>query len=134
MDTGSSIIYIPKTDFDNLFRKINDKNQNKCEESGGLIYCYKCPETGGVYEPITITLNVKMNIRVLPKFYLEYDKEYDRCLLLIKGINGVLDHWVLGDSFLRPLYQVYDAENYRVGLMTNELTLGPDHEDLIFFD
>jgi hypothetical protein len=45
-------------------------------------------------------------------------------MLLIKGINGELDHWVLGDSLLKTFYTVFDVENYRIGLITNELTLG----------
>lgn len=74
---------------------------------------------------------MNIEITILPEFYLEYDEIYDRCLLTLKGVNGDLNHWVLGDSFLRPFYQVYDADNYRIGLMTNELTLGKNHTDLI---
>jgi len=51
--------------------------------------------------------------------------------LLIKGVSGDLDHWVLGDSFMRTLYLVFDAENYQIGVMTNALSLGWDHEDLL---
>jgi hypothetical protein len=53
---------------------------------------------------------------------------------LFKGINGDLDHWVLGDSFLKILYLVFDADNFQVGVMTNPLTLGWDHEDLVTLD
>ena len=52
-------------------------------------------------------------------------------MLLIKGVTGDLDHWVLGDSFMRTLYLVFDAENYHIGVMTNALSLGWDHEDLL---
>jgi hypothetical protein len=65
------------------------------------------------------------------KYYLDYDPENDRCLLLFKGVNGDLDHWVLGDSFLKILYLVFDADNFQVGVMTNSLTLGWDHEELV---
>ncbi len=65
------------------------------------------------------------------KYYLDYDHENDRCLLLFKGVNGDLDHWVLGDSFLKILYLVFDADNYQVGVMTNLQTLGWDHEELV---
>ena len=68
---------------------------------------------------------------MLPQYYFEYDTEQDRCLLLIKGVSGDLDHWVLGDSFMRTLYLVFDAENYQIGVMTNALSLGWDHEDLL---
>ena len=68
---------------------------------------------------------------MLPQYYFEYDPIQDRCLLLLKGVSGDLDHWVLGDSFMRNLYIVFDAENFRIGLMTNALTLGWDHQDLI---
>ena len=68
---------------------------------------------------------------MLPQYYFEYDTEQDRCLLLIKGVTGDLDHWVLGDSFMRTLYLVFDAENNQIGVMTNALSLGWDHEDLL---
>ena len=68
---------------------------------------------------------------MIPKYYFDYDAEQDRCLLLAKGISGDLDLWVLGDSFMRTLYLVFDAENYRIGVMTNPLTLGWNHEDLL---
>jgi len=68
---------------------------------------------------------------MLPQYFFEYDTEQDRCLLLIKGVSGDLDHWVLGDSFMRTLYLVFNAENYQIGVMTNALSLGWDHEDLL---
>ena len=80
---------------------------------------------------MTVTLNKQTMIKLPPKHYLEYDPENDRCLLLFKGINSDLDHWVLGDSFLRILYLVFDADNYQIGVMTNVASLGWDHEDLI---
>ena len=52
-------------------------------------------------------------------------------MLLIKGVSGDLDHWVLGDSLLKTFYMIFDIDNYRLGLVTNELTLGSEHEDLI---
>ena len=53
-------------------------------------------------------------------------------MVLIKGIAGDLDHWVLGDTLLKTLYLVFDLTNSRIGLMTNELTLGSSHEDLLY--
>lgn len=85
----------------------------------------------GQYKTIIITLNNKVSVKVLPKYYLEYEEEHDRCLLLFKGINGDLDHWVLGDSFLKTLYLVFDADNYKLGVMTNPKSFGWDHEDLM---
>ncbi len=79
-------------------------------------------------------LNRETQIKLPPKYYLEYDEENDRCLLLFKGITGDLDHWVLGDSFLKILYLVFDADNYQLGVITNPLTLGWDHEDLVTID
>jgi len=60
---------------------------NKCEESGGVYYCYKCLEGDN-----------------RGKYYLEYNRDSDRCMLLFKGINGDLDHWVIGDSVMKGLY------------------------------
>ena len=60
----------------------------------------------------------------MPSYLLEYEAENDRCLLMLRPVGNDFDHWVLGDSFLRPLYQVYDMENLRIGIATNAFTLG----------
>lgn len=133
-DTGSSLVYLPMDDFKNLFELINANNKNLCEDTGGVIFCYRCSESGlwtGHYEPIILTLNNIISIKIPPKYYMEYEKQNDRCMLLFKGIKGNLDHWVLGDSIFKFLYTVFDAENYRIGIMTNELTLGNYHENLV---
>lgn len=106
------------------------KNKNNCEESSGVIFCYKC-RTAGHFDPIYVTLNKDKTVKMLPNYYFEYDPIQDRCLLLIKGVSGDLDHWVLGDSFMRNFYTVFDAENSQIGLMTNAVTLGWSHEDLL---
>ena len=54
---------------------------------------------------------------------MRYETEDDRFLILLKGLPGNFDHWVLGDSFLRPFYQIYDMKNYRIGLVPNSQTL-----------
>ena len=52
-------------------------------------------------------------------------------MLLLRGLPADFDHWVFGDSFLRPFYQIYDMDNYRIGLGTNKMTLGNKYKDLI---
>ena len=81
-----------------------------------------------------MTLNMNVKLRLLPRYYLEFEKQYDRCLLLFKGIEGSLDHWVLGDSFLKNFYLVFDADNYKIGITTNQLNYGDKHEDLVEID
>lgn len=121
---------MPASDFKQIFLLLNKGNSNKCEESGGIVYCYKCdPEN---YLPVTITLNGDTKLKLLPKYYLDYEPSNDRCLLLFKGISSTdMDHWVIGDAVLKTLYLVFDMDNRRVGMMTNALTLGDNHEDLV---
>jgi len=125
---------MPQSDFKQVFNLINRKNENMCEESGGVVHCYRCSRETleQDYLPLLITLNLETSIRVLPRYYLEYDSKRQRCMVLIKGIAGDLDHWVLGDTLLKTFYLVFDLTNSRVGLTTNELTLGPLHEDLLY--
>jgi hypothetical protein len=132
---------MPMKDFKQIYIKINQLNQNRCEENGGVIYCYRCMDSQtkkiiGLYETITITLGTHVSVRIPPRYYLEYDELNDRCLLLFKGIStsDTFDHWVLGDSFMKLLYLVFDADNYRIGLMTNLIALDSNHEDLLHLD
>lgn len=82
--------------------------------------------------PLIITLNMNIKIKFLPQYYLDYDPSNDRCMLLIKGISGDLDHWVLGDSIIKTLYIIFDADNHKIGIMTNELNFGRHHQDIVY--
>ena len=68
---------MPKRDFKQIYDQINRENRNKCEENGGVIYCYKCDmETMSEnYSPIAITLNMETQVKLLPLYYLEYDEK-----------------------------------------------------------
>jgi hypothetical protein len=63
-------------DFKQLYEVINDNNKNKCEENGGVYYCYRCmtgasiTSPAGSYLPIALTLNLNINIKILPQHYL----------------------------------------------------------------
>jgi len=73
-----------------VFDIINKDNNNMCEENGGVVYCYHCAmETlEQDYPPLILTLNIGTNIKLPPRYYLEYDTRRQRCLLLMKGIGG----------------------------------------------
>ena len=74
---------MPMRDFKQIYDQINRENRNyayccnKCEENGGVIYCYKCDmETMSEnYSPIAITLNMETQVKLLPLYYLEYDEK-----------------------------------------------------------
>jgi len=68
---------MPQSDFKQVFNLINRDNENMCEESGGVVHCYRCSmETlERDYLPLVITLNIETTIRVLPRYYLEYDSK-----------------------------------------------------------
>jgi len=63
---------MPMHDFQQIHQLINKKNKNRCEESGGVIYCYQC-RSDGKFEQIRIILNDNKVITMLPEYYFEYD-------------------------------------------------------------
>jgi hypothetical protein len=62
------------SDFKSLYLLINKGNKNKCEESGGIFYCYKCMDgltkLKGSFEDITLTFNLNIKVKLQPRFYL----------------------------------------------------------------
>ena len=66
-----------------------------------------------MFEPLNITLSA-LNTYQLPasEYILRYQ---DRCYIKIQTMPN-LDFWILGDSFMRNYYAVFDLEQSRVGL------------------
>jgi len=47
-----------------------------------------------------------------------YDESVRKCNLLIRPETNVNStFWLMGDSFLRAYYSIYDMENARIGLV-----------------
>jgi hypothetical protein len=58
--------------------------------------------------------------------YLIYDKNVKKCIFTIMEDKDPKSYyWLLGDSFLRAYYMIYDMDNKRVGLAGTHLNEGP---------
>jgi hypothetical protein len=57
------------------------------------------------------------NIKWEPKHYLMWDEYEQSCMVLIQEEFESVWFWLLGDSFLRAFFSVYDLENKQVALV-----------------
>lgn len=64
------------------------------------------------------------------KDYLIWDYFTNKCLFtFLEDTNSKSYYWLLGDTFLRAYYLIYDMEKQRVGLAGLYLDDGPQPEE-----
>ena len=58
--------------------------------------------------------------------YLMYDSSKKRCVATFQeDTNANSKYWILGDSYLRSYYTIYDMDKMIVGLAGERIDLGP---------
>ena len=129
-DSGSSFNYLIPRDFNVLMNRIT--KQVNCFYVVEPQETYLC-ECSSVNDPRYPTLKLSIGKTKLffePKDYLLYGQfkplSDPVCLLTFqKESLPNTDFWIVGDSFLRAFYAIYDAENRRIGLVgkTEEIPL-----------
>jgi len=109
LDTGTSMISGPEADFSSILDALNEVGSCNIGQSEGSVTC-DCNAISS-YPDITFQLGGS-SFSLGPEDYMY--QEGSSCILLIDGSTE--EEWILGDSFLRKYYSVYDMEQRRVGL------------------
>jgi hypothetical protein len=81
------------------------------------VYWGPCNKT--LYPSVYLLLNQKW-VEIPPTIYVSdsnWDDKGKHCMIEIAESSG--NYWIMGGSFLRGYYTVYDEENGRVGLATH---------------
>ena len=130
MDSGSSINHIPTKDYNILMSVI--VGDHRCRTVMNPLETYYC-ECEGADDPTYPMLklnsgNITFNFH--PKDYLVYERidinEPPSCMISFQEeTRENTSFWLLGDSFLRAFYTIYDGQNKRIGFV-GDITYHPD--------
>ena len=126
-DSGSSVNHIPTKDYELLINAIyNDHNCRTIFNPNPSIYC----DCSGADDETFPTISLHSSSFVLnfhPRDYLIYElvalNQPKQCLVtFMEEERFSTSFWLLGDSFLRAFYTIYDATNKRIGVVGDIIT------------
>ena len=117
IDSGTSYIAMPTSDLLSLVDMLDTVHGFKCAyEDFNKLYACNCPDLTvykETFPPLKVTLS-ESNTYEIP--YTDYtQRRSNLCYLTIMPL-GEQDFWILGDSFMRNYYAIFDLDNNRVGL------------------
>jgi len=101
VDTGTSLIVAPTSAFNELSAAIGNVASD-CSNIGSL------PIVNFTFNKLSLTLSLP------PSVYVLKDDQSGQCQLGISGMDG-LPLWILGDTFIRQYFTIFDRGQNRVG-------------------
>ena len=127
-DSGSSINHIPTKEYNILLNIIT--KDHKCKTVMNPLETYYC-QCIGADDTSFPTLKMYSGDFVFnfkPQDYLVYEQidvnAQATCMISFQEeLRENTRFWLLGDSFLRAFYTIYDGENRRIGLVGDSISL-----------
>ncbi|CAG9323904.1 unnamed protein product [Blepharisma stoltei] len=108
ISSGTSFILGPKDAINGILKRLHDKYD--CDDVDGQLYC----NCNGKYPDFIVQISgIKFTIK--PAGYLIQSDSY--CIPTF-DYTTIAYAWVLGDSFLRRFYTIFDMENMKIGFAT----------------
>lgn len=105
IDTGTSFIFGPK----DLTKKLHADIPNAAS-SDGIVYTVPCDTS----KSLTITFS-GVDYQIPPKDYVSPKDSAGRCTSNVYGNEVVKGSWLVGDTFLKNVYSVFDRDNRQIG-------------------
>lgn len=128
LDSGSSLNYIPSSDYTQLYSAITRNGANKCSKdaSSGITYCSCTTVADSNYPNITLKMGNQFIFYFNNTDYLVYDTSRKLCILtFLQDTSSSTKFWLMGDPFMRAYYIVHDMDNLKVGMAGPNIDLGP---------
>ncbi|KAL2139529.1 hypothetical protein VTI28DRAFT_5065 [Corynascus sepedonium] len=109
IDTGTSFIFAPEKDLDALFKAI--PGSTSVEAGDYIEYRVPCDTT----LPILLTFS-GVNYAISPEdWVVPGGDDNNKCLANLYGHEVNEGTWLVGDTFLKNVYSVFDADKMRIG-------------------
>ncbi|KAL4504069.1 hypothetical protein ABPG72_022699 [Tetrahymena utriculariae] len=121
IDTGTSLIHMPTSDFQVFNRTVLEKSSNKGCFEFGLIICVCNQKQVANFPTISLKFtdidNNDQIINILPEYYIIYQDGF--CIYLVAEFPdmGISNMWILGDVFMRQTYNIFDYDRQAIGIV-----------------
>jgi hypothetical protein len=107
IDTGTSFIFAPPDDLEALFKLIPGTSSSR--NGDYMEYQVPCDTT----LPIHLTFS-GVDYQISAEDWV-VQREKDRCIANLYGFEVYTGTWLIGDTFLKNVYSVFDADKMRIG-------------------
>ncbi|KAJ4267301.1 hypothetical protein NW762_003405 [Fusarium torreyae] len=119
IDTGTSFMFGPPASVKKVHALIDG-----AESKDGATYTVPCDSNGN----LTVTFS-GVDYNISPKDWVSPPDKDGKCTSNLYGLEVVKGAWLLGDTFIKNVYAVFDADERQIGFATSAIAGGSDEDD-----